>query len=129
MRYLQKVLYLTAGVGEELLRCGAEIARVEETMERISKHYGTTKQQVFIISNGVFVNLEMGEEQRETSLQPIASSSVDLYKLCELNNLSRKIEQKDLEIDAAIEEFEEIKKGRRYNKFLHVLCDGVKFFL
>ena len=125
MRYLQKVLYLTAGVGEQLLRCGAEIARVEETMERIAKHYGTTKQQVFIISNGVFVNLEMGTEERETSLEPIMSTSVDLNKLCELNNLSRKIEQMDLEIDAAIEEFEALRQGRKYNKWLHVLCSGI----
>ncbi len=125
MRYLQKVLRLTAGVGEELLGCGAEIARVEETMRRIAKHYGATRQQVFIISNGVFVNLEMGDEKRETSLQPVMSSSTDLHKLCELNNLSRKIEQTDLDLDAAIAEFEGIKQGSKYCKWLHVLCSGV----
>lgn len=125
MQYLRKVLRLTAGVGEELLRCGAEISRVEETMSRIATHYGTTRQQVFIISNGVFVNLEMGEDEKFVSIEPVIGTSVDLNKLCQLNNLSREIEQKDLTIDEALEKYDAIKKGTAKNKWVHILCSGV----
>ncbi len=125
MQYLRKVLRLTAGVGEELLRCGAEISRVEETMSRIARHYGTTRQQVFIISNGVFVNLEIGEEKKFVSIQPVMDTSVDLNKLCQLNNLSREIEHQDLDIDEALARYEAIKKGGKKNAAVHILCSGI----
>lgn len=125
MQYLRKVLRLTAGVGEELLRCGAEISRVEETMSRIARHYGTSRQQVFIICNGVFVNLEIGEDKKFVSIQPVMGTSVDLNKLCELNNLSREIEQKDLDIDEALARYDAIKRSRKKNPWVHILCSGI----
>ena len=125
MKHLNKVLRLSAGAGEELIRCGAEIARVEETMNRIAAHYGATKRQVYIIANGVFVSLEMGEETKTVSIENIPNVSVDLDRLCELNRLSRDIEKDDLDIDEALNRFEEIKKGKKKNPWANILASGV----
>ena len=122
MGELRKILRLTAGVGEELIRCGAEISRVEDTMNRIALHYGVTGRQIFIISNGVFVNLEKGEEAKNVSFQHIPQISVDMSRLCELNSLSRDIEQKDLPLEQALARFEQIP-GWRKEKYMAV-CGG-----
>ena len=122
---LRKILRLTAGVGEELIRCGAEISRVEDTMNRIALHYGVTGRQIFIISNGVFVNLEKGEEAKNVSFQHIPQISVDMSRLCELNSLSRDIEQKDLPLEQALARFEQIRDGGKKNIWLYVAASGV----
>lgn len=126
MNELKKILRLTAGVGEELIGCGAEISRVEETMDRIAAHYGVTHRQIYIISNGVFVNLEMGDDAKNISIRYIQDQSVDLTKLCELNALSRTIEKEDLTLDEALSRFHEIKYGKRNeNKVLSILASGI----
>ena len=126
MDELKKILKLTAGTGEELIACGAEISRVEDTMNRIALHYGATKRQIFIISNGVFVNLEMGDDAKNISIRYIQDQSVDLTKLCELNGLSRSIEQDDLSLQEALDRFHTIKYGKRkYSKGLSVAASAV----
>lgn len=122
---LKKILKLTAGVGEELIRCGAEISRVEDTMNRIALHYGVTGRQIFIISNGVFVNLEKGEEAKNVSFQHIPQISVDMSKLCELNSLSRDIEQRDLSLDQALARFECVRGGKKKNIGQYIAASGV----
>lgn len=122
---LAKVLEITSGVGEELIRCGAEISRVEETMKRIAGHYGATKRQIFIISNGVFVNLEMGGEQRYVSIETIPKVSVNLGKLCDLNDLSRTIEKENLEVDAALARLEAIKNPPKVNTAVRIAASGI----
>lgn len=125
MEHLKKVLRLTAGVGEELLRCGAEIARVEDTMNRIALHYGVTRRQIFIISNGVFVNLEMDGEAKNVSIEHIPEIIVNLDRLCEINNLSREIEYCDISLDEALERFDHIREGKPQKKWVNILASGI----
>ena len=50
----EEVLKLASEVGSLLLQNGAEISRVEETMERIAAHYGVSGENFFVLSNGIF---------------------------------------------------------------------------
>ena len=49
-----KVLETALAAGHILLENGAEIARVEETMERICRHFGVESGNFFVLSNGIF---------------------------------------------------------------------------
>ena len=40
--------------GHILLENGAEISRVEETIDRICRHYGVDCGEAFVLSNGIF---------------------------------------------------------------------------
>lgn len=124
-RELVKILQLTSGVGEELLRCGAEISRVEDTMKRIADHYGATKRQIFIISNGVFVNLEMGEQVHSVSIESIPKVSVNLGKLCSLNHLSRAIEKENLELDQALAQLADIQAPEKKSAAARIAASGI----
>ena len=45
---------LAMEAGHVLLESGAEIFRVEETMDRICRHYGVQSGNAFVLSNGIF---------------------------------------------------------------------------
>lgn len=52
--YDKRVLDVAMGAGRILLQSGAEIFRVEETIQRISIHYGVNAQSAFVLSSGIF---------------------------------------------------------------------------
>ena len=49
----EKALRLATEVGHVLLENGAEISRVEQTMERIATAYGVSDESFFVLSNGI----------------------------------------------------------------------------
>ena len=49
-----KVMEVAMTAGHILLENGAEISRVEETMERICRHFGVESESFFVLSNGIF---------------------------------------------------------------------------
>ena len=50
----EDVLKFASDAGRVLLENGAEISRVEETMERIAENYGESGEKFFVLSNGIF---------------------------------------------------------------------------
>ena len=51
----EQVIELAFCAGSLLLENGAEISRVEETMERICVYYGVRSENAFVLSNGIFI--------------------------------------------------------------------------
>lgn len=51
---MHRVLELALEAGRILLRNGAEIFRVEETIEHICKRFGVEAVDSFVLSNGIF---------------------------------------------------------------------------
>src|SRR5699024_7512696 len=97
--YNRRVLDLAMGAGKILLQSGAEIFRVEETIRRISRHYGVENSNAFVLSNGIFLTGQdqMGEMYAYVKHIPI--SGTQLNKVDAVNRLSREIEQGlDLEL-------------------------------
>ena len=60
----KSVLELSFQMGEILLRNGAEISRVQETMERVAQAYQVEKFNVYVLTNAIFaVGMEQGKER------------------------------------------------------------------
>ena len=74
--------------GHILLENGAEISRVEETMERISSHYGVDSRNFFVLSNGIF-----STGRRFANVEFIPFKGTQLDKVVEVSQLSRDIER------------------------------------
>ena len=53
--FSSRVLNVAARTGYLLLASGAEISRVEETIDRICSHYGVESEQAYVLSNGIFL--------------------------------------------------------------------------
>lgn len=100
-----QVLSLAAKAGHILLENGAEISRVEETMERIAGHYGESKENFFVLSNGIFTT---GESYSHVEFIPIKGGSLD--KVVAVNQLSRDIVAENLSLEEAEERLVKIEK-------------------
>lgn len=79
-------------IGEQMLMSGAEISRVEDTIERICRAYGAVRIDVFTITSCIIATLKLTEDGRPTTqTRRIRSSTNDMNKLDKLNTLSRAI--------------------------------------
>ena len=78
-------------MGETMLRCGAEILRVEDTVIRICTAYGGGIVDVFTILSLIILSWKADDGENYTLTRRINPYPTDLNKLEELNALSRYI--------------------------------------
>lgn len=84
----EQALQLATEAGHILLENGAEISRVEETMERIASAYGVEDESFFVLSNGIIAT---GQHYARAEFIPIKGTQ--LSKVVEINQLSRDVER------------------------------------
>ena len=106
----KKVLELTVSVGEILLKNGAEIFRVQETMERIARAYRTENFHVYVISNGLFASVDEDGRVHSTEVRHVPLSAPHLGRVAALNQLSREIEAGSCPLEEAFARLEEVKR-------------------
>lgn len=99
------ILSLASAAGHVMLENGAEISRVEETMDRIASHYGEEKDHFFVLSNGIFA---AGKTRSLVEYIPIRAARLD--KVDAINQLSRDIVSKDYSMEEAWKHLEIIRK-------------------
>ena len=94
-----KLLSGMLDIGEQMLCCGAEISRVEDTVERIGLAYGLDRVDVFTITSSIVVTACFSADETLTQTRRIRTRSVDLERLNRLNALSREICQNKPDAD------------------------------
>ncbi len=88
-----KVLECAMQAGSILLRSGAEIFRVEETIIRICGHFGVESEKAFVLSNGIFMTAGDEKEPAYARVAHIPVSGARLDRVDAVNQLSREIEE------------------------------------
>ena len=83
--YSDEVLEVASEAGHILLENGAEISRVEDTMERISSHYGVNSGHFFVLSNGIFTT---SSASKYANVEFIPLRGIQLSKVVAVNRLS-----------------------------------------
>ncbi len=101
---------LAMQAGYVLLSSGAEIFRVEETMERICRHYGISSDREFVLTNGIFLTAGSERDSVFARVQRVRVGGSRLDKIEAVNKLSREIEEGVYTPAQAMEEIERIKK-------------------
>ena len=86
-----RVLNLALDAGHILLENGAEIARVEETMEKICTHYGVKTGEFFVLSNGIFCTAGHTTDKSYARVQHIPVKGTQMDRIVAVNQLSREI--------------------------------------
>ena len=84
-------LSFAVDMGAELLYCGAEIRRVEETMELILKSYGYDSCSVSATHVNIVATVSEKDGEPLTKTMRIKGKDTNLHRLELLNALSRKI--------------------------------------
>ncbi len=80
-----EVLEVASEAGHILLENGAEITRVEDTMDRIASHFGVESGHFFVISNGIFTT---GASGKYANVEFIPIRGIQLSKIVAVNHLS-----------------------------------------
>lgn len=109
----EKVLTLALDLGKSMVKCSAEINRVEETVIRICHAYGIKKAQVFSIISLITATIIEENGQPHTQTRRIYAYSTNFGRLEKLNALSRKICAETPDVDEARKELEEICKEEK----------------
>ncbi len=94
MKYdYDRILQAILDVGEEMIVCGAEVSRVEDSIERMCEAYGAPKERinVFIITSNIQVTLETPDGRILTQIRRLVRHNTNFDRLDYLNDLSRYI--------------------------------------
>lgn len=100
------VLEVASEAGHILLENGAEISRVEDTMERISSHYGVHTGHFFVLSNGIFTT---SSSNKYANVEFIPIRGIQLSKVVEVNRLSYRIAADKVSLTQARAELDAIR--------------------
>lgn len=109
----EKVLSLALDLGKSMVKCGAEINRVEETVIRICFAYGMEKVDVFSVISMMQATVVDSEDITHTQVRRIYSTETNFGKLEKLNEFSRRICSTVPDVDSARRELREISVGSK----------------
>ena len=121
----EEVLDLALMAGHILLENGAEIYRVEETIDRICGYYGVNSENAFVLSNGIFLTAGSARESFFAKVQHIPVSGTHLNKVAAVNQLSREIVEGRHTIQDAYRILEEIRTMPGKKRWMQTLASGV----
>lgn len=121
--FQKKVLMLAVYAAEIMMKNGAEIYRVEDTVTRICKACGISYVEVFATPTGIFVSIDKGGESDnpQTYIKRIKGSDTNLDKISKVNQFSREFTTTDLSVDDGMKLLKEIDNEKPYPLFLRML--------
>ncbi len=102
------VLPVAAAAGAILLRCGADVARVEDTVARIARAYGIEEAEIYATPTGIFVSL--GGEPHITVIRRVVQRTIALDRVSAINALSRELATRPVEPAVALRRIREIEE-------------------
>lgn len=106
----KSALELSFQMGKTLLENGAEISRVQETMERVAKAFKMDDFNAYVLTNAIFVKgVEQGV-QRLVELKHVPSTTTHFGRIAAVNQLSREIARGRRTVEEAFSILNEIRK-------------------
>lgn len=123
--FAEYLLCLALDVGEGMLKSGGEVARVENTVERICRAYGALHTEVFTITSVIHAAIRMPDGSYSSQMRRVRGTSNDLYRLELYNGISRDICSATPELEAVDKMIREAKEKRAYPKWAGLLASAV----
>ena len=125
----KEILKITSSIGSMLIEYGAEIYRVEDSINRIAEAYGFMGDgksvEVFAIPTSLIITVNEGDNLPLTQTKRITNRSTNLDRVDKLNNLSRFVCTEKPETAVIMRHLEEIKSRRVYSEPFRALSFGV----
>lgn len=97
--------------GEIMIRSGAEAYRVEDTMSHILQNSNADRKEVVVMMTGMVVTLINKGEPPLTMARRVSNCGVDLTKVVQVNDVSRKLCNGELNFEEAYQILTEIQNG------------------
>ena len=122
--YQKRVLVLALFAGEIMMKNGAEISRVEDTIVRICKSCKIDYVECFVTMTGIFLSLDVDNEEADmhTFIKRINYTTTNLTKISQINQFSRVFTSTDLSVEDGFEQLKVINAGKEYHFLLRLLA-------
>ena len=119
--YADIVLCTALDIGEHLLKNGAEVSRVEDTIERICFAYGAARVESFAITTLIVASVRMKNGEHSEQMRHVKTSIMNLHRVEMLNNISRQICQDGISIAEARDKIEKYKRSKPYPEAIQII--------
>ena len=121
--FQKKVLVMALFAGELMMKSGAEVYRVEETIVRICRACKIDFVECFATTTGIFLSIDSGkhDEDVQTFIKRIKENDIDLRKISMLNDFSREFTSTDLSVDDGFKRLKDISNQPIYPKYVRIL--------
>ena len=119
----EQVLNFCCEMGRQLIQNGAEIYRVEDSINRLLTAYGYRDTEVFAIPSCVILNI-LDEGHNYTKSIRIRSSFINLDKLERLNSLCRRVCRDRPQPEEAFSLLDTISSAPSYPQLVSYLAHG-----
>ena len=109
--------------GQMIMENGGETYRAEETVRRMGEGFGLQDVESFAVPSGLFISYREGEQQISTGVKRVHRASTNLFRVDEVNKVSRKAARGQMPAAEALERLREIrKKTGPFSGFLSVIA-------
>lgn len=120
----KKILRIALFAGEILLKNGAEIYRVEDTIIRICQSKGL--ENINVNATPTFIIIGDDRYDGFTFVKNIRKRGINIEKICAINDFSRQFVQSDTKnYDSSVEQLLQIDKNNGHSPILKVLFAAV----
>ena len=118
----EALLDFSSEMGRELMRNGAEIYRVEESMQLLLHAYGVPFGEVFAIPNCIIVTLTSPDGHPVTQIRRVPAHGIDLDQLERFNDLCRRLCRDTPPLDEAMAQLKNVDRDHRVYSLPAQLC-------
>ena len=91
LREYKDILAQAGEIGKYLLSSGAEVSRVEDTIERILHAYGAAQVDVFALQSLILASVKLSDGSECIRARRVVNTGTNLRQLEDLNQLAREI--------------------------------------
>jgi len=122
---MKELLTCAMDIGEEMLVCGAEVHRVEDSIKRMCLAMGAERIDIFIITSSMVATVYTADGDTLTQTRRINGTGTDIERLHRLNDLSRHICETTMSADEIRAQYKDILKTRTYPFWLECVSCAV----
>ena len=112
-------------IGEQMLISGAEVHRVEESIDRMCHALGAVRVDVFIITSSMVVTIQTDDGKTYTQTRRVTTTNFDFERLHYLNDLSRQICENKIDESEIENRLKKVNECKRFSKWCEIICYGV----
>lgn len=118
------ILSKALDIGENIIKCGGESYRIEDTVTRICSAYGAVHTDVFALPSLVIASIRMSDGRTASQVRRIYKNSNDMYRLDAMNKLSRDVCNGNISLEDVDKVIENTLSRKPFNSAL-ILFGGV----
>lgn len=112
-------------IGEQMLVSGAEVHRVEESINRMCSAFGAKRVDVFIITSSMVVTVYAEDGATYTQTRRVTTTKFNVERLHMLNQLSREICNKRMSPDEIEEKLQKAVACKQFPSWLECISSAV----